>query len=47
MKQNKKFYEQPNMKVVKLKSRPSLLAGSQIEKYRNGGDIWEDDDYDK
>lgn len=29
MKQNKKFYERPHMRVVELKSRQTLLVGSE------------------
>ena len=49
MKQNKRFYERPHLEVVELKSRQTLLVGSgeQLKSYKSGGDIWEDDDYDK
>ncbi len=43
----KKNYLAPQQTVVILKSRTSLLAGSaaQAGNFRNGGDIWEDEDY--
>lgn len=31
MKQNKRFYESPEMNVVELKSRATLLAGSMTQ----------------
>ena len=46
MKQNKKFYEPPHMEVVELKSRQTLLTGSQsqLENYQNGGKLWDDEE---
>ena len=44
----KKIYSAPQQTVVILKSRTCLLAGSaaQAGNFRNGGNIWEDEDYD-
>lgn len=44
MKQNKRVYERPHMEVVELKSRQMLLAGSQLEKYEDGGNLWNDEE---
>ncbi len=44
MKQNKRFYEPSHMKVIELKSRQTLLAGSQLENYQNGGKLWDDEE---
>ena len=46
MKKIKRIYESPRMRDIKLESSLSLLAGSQLENYKNGGDIWKDDNYD-
>lgn len=46
MKQNKKFYERPHIRVVELKLRQTLLVGSgNIEDFQNGGNKWTDNDY--
>lgn len=49
MKQTKRIYEAPAMQVVELKSRQALLAGSAAEasRFENGGDIWEDENYNE
>lgn len=44
MKQNKRIYEAPAMQVVELKSRQTLLAGSQLESYQDGGKLWDDEE---
>lgn len=46
MKQNKKFYERPHIRVVELKLRQTLLVGSgNIEDFQNGGDVFTDPNY--
>ena len=46
MKRKQEIYVAPTIKVVEMKVRHTLLAGSQLQRYRNGGNIWEDSDYD-
>lgn len=47
MKRKQEFYVAPTIKVVEINVKHTLLAGSgeQLQKYRNGGNIWEDEDY--
>ncbi len=45
----KKDYKKPSINVVEIVNRQPLLAGSAAEASRfiDGGNIWEDEDYDK
>lgn len=45
----KKTYEAPKVEQIVLLNKQSLLAGSgeQLQNYRDGGDIWNDDSYDE
>ena len=44
----KKDYLKPEMAVIQIKSKPQLLVGSAAEasNFRNGGNIWEDENYE-
>lgn len=46
MKKNKKNYLSPTVTIVELKQQRPLLAGSgeQLQKYRNGGTLWDDEE---
>ena len=46
MKKNE--YTKPSINVVEIGNRHPLLAGSaaQAGNFRNGGNIWKDEDYD-
>ncbi len=46
MKQSKKNYLSPEVKIVDLKHQRPLLAGSQLQSFRNGGKIDDWSDWD-
>lgn len=45
MKRKQEIYVAPTIKVVEMKVRHTLLAGSdQLQEYRNGGKLWDDEE---
>ena len=46
MKRKQEIYVAPTIKVVEMKVRHTILAGSgeQLQKYRNGGTLWDDEE---